>query len=255
MIKILPEFSRAKELIEIGHLQRAHKEWQFAVNKLDQQGLMALARVANDWGWHNRAIRTIIDANHWNDLSIRFPMPYEKSFGKAASTVKLPSSWLFAIARQESAFSEKAKSSAGARGLMQLMPATAKQTARKIGLKSRGNSLYDPEFNIKLGSSYLSMMHDRFKKNRALATAAYNAGPHRVDRWIKSAVALPIDAWIETIPYDETRRYVKNVLAFDAIYQYKLGEKNPKLFLHHEKVFLGKQIKSSLEESIIASAE
>lgn len=238
-VQNLPEISRAKELVAIGHRHQAHREWQFAVNKLDQQGLMALARVATDWGWHNRAIRAVIDANHWNDLAIRFPTPYETTFGKAATTVKLPSSWLFAIARQESAFSEKARSSAGARGLMQLMPATARQTARKIGISSK-SSLYDPDYNIRLGSSYLSMMHKRFNKNRALATAAYNAGPHRVDRWIKSAIALPIDAWIETIPYDETRRYVKNVLAFDAIYQYKLGKKDPQLFYNHEKIYLGK---------------
>jgi soluble lytic murein transglycosylase len=89
------------------------------------------------------------------------------------------------------------------------------------------------------------MMHKRFKKNRALATAAYNAGPHRVDRWIKSSIALPIDVWIETIPYDETRRYVKNVLAFDAIYQYKLGTKEPKLFYSHEKIYLGKHSKKA----------
>ena len=254
-VQNLPEISRARELIAIGHTQRARKEWQFAVNKLDQQGLMALARVANDWGWHNRAIRAVIEANHWNDLSIRFPTPYENTFGKAANKVKLPSSWLFAVARQESAFQEKAKSHAGARGLMQLMPATAKQTAKKIGISSKGSSLYDPAYNIKLGSSYLSMMHSRFNKNRALATAAYNAGPHRVDRWIKSAIALPIDAWIETIPYYETRRYVKNVLAFDAIYQYKLGEKKPKLFYNHEKIYLGKHIKSENEANGLSKTE
>lgn len=237
----LPEIARAKELSAIGHKRSAHREWQFVVKRLDKQGLMALARVANDWGWHNRAIRAVIQANHWNDLSIRFPMPYQASFGKAANKVKLPSSWLFAIARQESAFSEKARSSAGARGLMQLMPATAKQTAKKIGITSRVSSLYDPEYNIKLGSSYLSMMHSRFNKNRALATAAYNAGPHRVDRWVKLNIPLSIDAWIETIPYDETRRYVKNVLAFDVIYQHKLGEKTPQLFKQHEKIYLGKQ--------------
>ncbi|GLQ30076.1 lytic transglycosylase [Litoribrevibacter albus] len=259
-VQNLPEINRAKELLAIGHRQQAHKEWQFAVNKLDQQGLMALARVASDWGWHNRAIRAVIDANHWNDLAIRFPTPYQSTFGKAATKVELPSSWLFAIARQESAFSEQAQSSAGARGLMQLMPATARQTARKIGISSR-SSLYDPDYNIRLGSSYLSMMHKRFKKNRALATAAYNAGPHRVDSWIKSSTALPIDVWIETIPYDETRRYVKNVLAFDAIYQYKLGQKEPKLFYNHEKIYLGKHSRKAsndeadLDNKAIASID
>lgn len=247
-IRQLPELVRAKELFSIGHTLSAQREWQFAVNNLDQKGLMALAEAANDLGWHNRAIRAVISANHWNDLAIRFPTPHKKSFGKAANRVKLPPSWLFAIARQESAFMAKAKSSAGARGLMQLMPATAKQTAKKIGVSSK-NSLYEPEYNIRLGSSYLSMMHKRFNNNRALATAAYNAGPHRVDRWIKSAIALPIDAWVETIPYDETRRYVKNVLAFDAIYQHKLGNKKPYLYKPHEKVYLGRKLDDSKQES------
>lgn len=232
-----PEIDRAKELLNIGQTKTAKREWQYlAQHKENPAGLMSLAKLAYQWGWHNRAIRAVIAADHWHDLSIRFPTPYKETFLAAASKVNLESSWLFAIARQESAFAETSRSGAGARGLMQLMPATAKQTARKIGLKHSNSALYDPKYNITLGSTYLADMYQRFNHNRALATAAYNAGPHRVKKWVKSSASLPIDVWVETIPYDETRRYVKNVLAFDAIYQHKLGLGEPQLLRDFEKV-------------------
>ncbi len=238
-VESLPEIDRAKEFLNLGYTKFAQKEWQYvAYEKADQVGLMSLAKLAYQWGWYNHAITAVINADHWHDLSIRFPTPHQQTFVTAAHQVSLQTSWLFAIARQESAFAENARSSAGARGLMQLMPATARQTAKKVGLKPANNSLYDPEYNIQLGASYLSSLYGRFNNNRALATAAYNAGPHRVTRWIKSSAGLPIDVWIETIPYDETRRYVKNVLAFDAIYQHKLGEKTPVLLRSFEKVFV-----------------
>ncbi|WP_250655370.1 transglycosylase SLT domain-containing protein [Alkalimarinus coralli] len=240
-----PEIDRAKEFLSIGHTNTAKREWQYLARKKESPaGLMSLAKLAYQWGWHNRAITAVIAADHWNDLSIRFPTPHKQTFIDAASQVNLESSWLFAIARQESAFAEKSRSGAGARGLMQLMPATARQTAKKIGLKPSKNSLYDPQYNITLGSTYLASMYERFNNNRALATAAYNAGPHRVKKWIKSSAALPIDVWVETIPYDETRRYVKNVLAFDAIYQHKLGEGSPRLLREFEKIFVSEQMLS-----------
>ena len=241
----LPEIDRAKEFLNIGHTNTAKREWQYlARDKENQAGLMSLAKLAYQWGWHNKAITAVIAADHWNDLSIRFPTPHKEAFLAAATQVNLESSWLFAIARQESAFAENVRSGAGARGLMQLMPATARQTAKKIGLKPSKNSLYDPQYNITLGSTYLAAMYERFNNNRALATAAYNAGPHRVKKWIKSSAALPIDVWVETIPYDETRRYVKNVLAFDAIYQHKLGAGEPQLLRDFEKIFVSEQVLS-----------
>ncbi|MFD2231204.1 transglycosylase SLT domain-containing protein [Alkalimarinus sediminis] len=242
----VPEIDRAREFLNIGHTHTAKREWQYlARDKENQAGLMLLAKLAYQWGWHNKAITAVIAADHWNDLSIRFPTPHKDAFMRAAKQVNLESSWLFAIARQESAFAENVKSGAGARGLMQLMPATARQTAKKIGLKLSKNSLYDPQSNITLGSTYLAAMYERFNNNRALATAAYNAGPHRVKKWIKSSAALPIEVWVETIPYDETRRYVKNVLAFDAIYQHKLGEGEPQLLRDFEKIFVSETLLSN----------
>ncbi len=255
-VESLPEIDRAKEFLNLGYTKFAQKEWQYvAYEKADQVGLMSLAKLAYQWGWYNHAITAVINADHWHDLSIRFPTPHQQTFVTAAHQVSLQTSWLFAIARQESAFAENARSSAGARGLMQLMPATARQTAKKVGLKPANNSLYDPEYNIQLGASYLSSLYGRFNNNRALATAAYNAGPHRVTRWIKSSAGLPIDVWIETIPYDETRRYVKNVLAFDAIYQHKLGEKTPVLLRSFEKVFVSELMLGQMTPSKKSIAE
>jgi len=105
------------------------------------------------------------------------------------------------------------------------MPATAKLTAKKHKIKYSGKSdLFDPRTNISLGTAYLSEMMQRFN-NKAHASAAYNAGPHRADRWLKSRGKLPLDIWIETIPFDETRKYVQNVLTYSAIYDLLAGRK------------------------------
>ena len=131
---------------------------------------------------------------------------------------------LFAITRQESAFSADARSPAGAMGLMQLMPSTAKMTARKAGIKFKKHDLLQPEKNIALGSHYLTSLLKQFDGNRILAAAAYNAGPHRVKQWLKkSKETLAHDIWIETIPFKETRHYVQNVLAYSVIYGYRTG--------------------------------
>ena len=118
------------------------------------------------------------------------------------------------------------RSRAGAIGLMQLMPATGRATARAARIPYRGRAtLTDPESNIALGTRYLSDMFYRFDEQHALATAAYNAGPHRVDRWIRNLTAMPAPIWIETIPYDETRKYVQRVLEANAVFHWRLTDK------------------------------
>ncbi|RLA49545.1 MAG: lytic transglycosylase, partial [Gammaproteobacteria bacterium] len=133
--------------------------------------------------------------------------------------------------RQESAFRPLVTSPAGARGLMQLMPATAKEVARKHRIPYKNSQqLFDPDLNIRLGSQYYADVLQRFGGNRILTTAAYNAGPHRVSRWRKkSAGKLPFDAWVETIPFKETRQYVQNVLSFAVIYSILLDQDDPLL--------------------------
>src|SRR5690606_17081182 len=136
--------------------------------------------------------------------------------------------FLYAIARQESAFREDARSPVGAMGLMQLMPATAREMAKRSGMSFQPQDLLKPEKNIALGSRYLNELLNQFNGNRILAAAAYNAGPSRVKRWLsKDDAKLPYDVWIETIPFQETRGCVQNVLSFSVIYAYRTGAKQP----------------------------
>jgi soluble lytic murein transglycosylase len=133
---------------------------------------------------------------------------------------------MFAITKQESAFNSDAKSPVGAMGLMQLMPATAKNTAKKAGLTYRPTDLLEANKNIVLGSHYLDELLNAFSGNRILVAAAYNAGPGRVKQWLtKDENKLPYDVWIETIPFKETRNYVQNVLSFTVVYSYRTGSK------------------------------
>ncbi len=227
VVENLAAIRRARELWLKGSLGEAQAEWQFATKRMPPSELAAAGKIAQQWGWHNKGIHAMIRGNFWDDLDIRFPLAYRETVEKVSNDTDVAPTLIYAIARQESAFSERARSSAGARGLMQLMPATARQTARKTGIKHRDSDLYDPEYNIQLGSQYLNELLHKFNGNRILAAAAYNAGPHRVDTWIKrTPLALPFDVWIETIPFSETRGYVQNVLAFSVIYAHKLGEKS-----------------------------
>ena len=220
-----PALSRAKELWLTGKTGEAYAEWYYGLRQLSSKELAGAGLLADKWGWHDRAIQAMIAGKHWDHLDIRFPLAYEEQVLDAAKSTALPPELIFAVARQESAMSEAAKSSAGARGLMQLMPATARQTAKKHGIRHKTEDLYSPEHNISLGSRYLDELLDQFNGNRILATAAYNAGPHRVNRWIKNTGAmLPFDVWIETIPFKETRGYVQNVLTFSVIYSHRMGK-------------------------------
>jgi soluble lytic murein transglycosylase len=123
--------------------------------------------------------------------------------------------------KQESAFIPDIKSSAGAVGLMQLMPPTARDMGKKLGVKVPGWKLTNSELNLRLGVTYLKYVLDRFGKNTVLATAAYNAGPHRVSQWITDR-SMPADIWVETIPFDETRRYVRAVLFNTTVSEWRM---------------------------------
>lgn len=219
-----PGMIRARELFYHQQRTEARREWRKATQDFDSQQHHLAGQWAKQWGWHGQAIRSAISARRWNDLLLRFPLAYNPEIADSAESNNIDQSWIFAITRQESAFTPDARSHAGATGLMQLMPATAKETARKAKIRYRGSQqLIDPELNLKLGSSYLARLSRRYEGNRILASAAYNAGPHRVNGWLKLRSDLPADIWIETIPFDETRNYVQNVLSFALIYSDLLG--------------------------------
>ena len=182
-----PGIQRALELFSLGERSRARREWYFTTRNFSNKERAIAARVALRWGWYKPAIQSLIDAAAWNDLDFRFPIAYRDTFIQQALTADIPINWSLAIARQESAFTPDAKSSAGALGLMQLMPATAKLIADRTGIKYKSSSeLTNPTVNIKLGSHYLGLMLRQFDNNRILASAAYNAGPGRVNRWINN---------------------------------------------------------------------
>jgi len=225
VVENMPAIKRARELWLKGNYSEAAAEWHFTTQRMSDNELAAAGKIARKWGWYNKGIHAMIRGNYWDDLDIRFPLAYRETVEKVSTKTAIEERLIYAIARQESAFSEKARSSAGAMGLMQLMPGTARQTARKSGITHHDSYLYDPEYNINLGSQYLNELLGQFNGNRILAAAAYNAGPHRVTKWIKRApLELPFDVWIETIPFKETRGYVQNVLAFSVIYAYRLGQ-------------------------------
>ena len=205
------------------------REWVALLEGRDLDIQRQLGLYANDKGWSHLSVVASIRSKSWSAINIRFPEVDVKLFAKNSLKYQIPSTYLYAITRQESAFDQHANSPVGATGYMQLMPATAKETARKIGLSNyKGKAqLTDVKINVELGSAYFNGLLQRYDGNRILATAAYNAGPHRVDRWKKnmkgrSTDALGMDSWIEAIPYKETRRYVKNVLAYNVIYQHVL---------------------------------
>ncbi len=226
---------RARELFY--HQQRAdaRREWGLATRNLSPQQLHHAAQLARQWGWYEQAISAAISARKWNDLLLRFPLAYGVEISDSAQNNNIDTSWILAVARQESSFKPDARSPAGALGLMQLMPRTAKATAKQAKIHYLGaQQLTEPEVNIKLGSHYLASLSRRYAGHRVLASAAYNAGPTRVNRWLEHRKDLPIDIWIETIPFDETRNYVQNILSFSVIYSDMLGQ--PKHLLKpHER--------------------
>ncbi len=216
-----PEAKRAFELFAIGRFHHARQEWNYWLSKLNDREKLVASKVANEMHWYDRAIFTLAKVGYLDDVNLRFPLGFETEIKHYAGNEKINSAWAFAIARRESSFMSDAHSPAGAKGLMQIMPGTAKQLARKT---VSNRYLLNAKNNIKLGTKYLRNLLDRHDGNQVLATAAYNAGPYRVKSWLKNADSLPADVWIETIPFKETREYVKSVLAYQQIYQHKVGQ-------------------------------
>jgi soluble lytic murein transglycosylase len=219
-LKNTDEFRVAFEFMVLDRKNDAKVQWWHATRQLDTKEIIVAAKLAQQWQWDEIAIFTIAKAKHWDDIELRFPLSYTDKILENSIQQKLNPAILFGLVRRESAFNEKAYSPVGARGLMQIMPGTARQIAKNLNERWRGNnSLYNPETNLKYGSFYYQKLLNQFDGNYAIALAAYNAGPHRVKKWLPETESMPADIWIETIPYKETREYVINVLAYALIYQ------------------------------------
>jgi len=221
--------SRARELYLLNRFLDARREWRMATADLDNKDLQAAAKIAQSWGWYDQAIFTLARTGYWNDLELRFPIEHDQYVDRAVDKRQLDKSWIFAVVRQESAFAPDARSPAGALGLMQLMPGTARSVANRLKLPPPGKRrLLRPSTNIDLGTAYLRQVMDRLDDNAVLATAAYNAGPNRVMKWLPDETT-PADIWVETIPFKETRRYTQLVLSYAVIYDERLGREPRRL--------------------------
>lgn len=236
----LPGIQRARELLRLQRTWEARSEWNGAIAGLDKARLRAAAQLAYDWGWYDQAILTVAKAGDRDALALRFPLAYRSAVESRAASQGLNPSWVYAVIRQESRFVEDVASPAGALGLMQLMPATGRETARRLGLRVRhSRQLKQADHNVHVGSAYLKRLYRRLHDNPVLATAAYNAGPNRVRAWLPDQVTdAPL--WLETIPYRETRRYVRKVLANAVIYDWRLGRKPITLKRRMPKIPSGK---------------
>ncbi len=212
---------RINELIAINKIAAAKSEWSWLLRRVGKTEQKALAVYATDQQWHHFAVRATIKAKMWDNTALRFPVAHQQWFNFYGNKHNIDPVTLISLARQESAMDSEARSPVGARGIMQIMPRTAKYTAKKYKIPYKGvNDLYDVAKNIEIGSEYLNSLLKQYDDNRIFALAAYNAGPHRVKRWReRTEQKLDAFAFIEAIPFKETRGYVQNILMFETYYR------------------------------------
>jgi len=224
------DFQAVSELRALNRNMEAQRQWWFTVGKLSREKRAQAAKLAESWEWAPVAIQTLVKADYWDDLALRFPLHYQEQVQSNALRHDLDPAVIFGVMRQESMLDSRAESPVGAKGLMQVMPKTGRQLANEIQQELAADySLFDPDLNIRLGAYYVRKLLQRFDGNMALAVAAYNAGPARVAKWLPLAGNMPADIWVETIPFKETRKYVASVLSYAIIYQHRLNKNGLKL--------------------------
>ena len=215
---------RSLELRAAGLEQWAEYEWGLAMRTLGVRDLRIAAAIAWEEGWYDRVIFALGDSGDQRWYEWRFPVPWERVVEREAARQQLDKSWVFGVMRSESALAERARSSAGALGLMQVTPDTARRLAGRHGLAYSGSAqLRHAEPNIRFGTTFMRELLERFDQNPVLVSGAYNAGPEAVERWLRERPNNDIFTWVETIPYYETRDYIPRVLAFTVIYDWRLG--------------------------------
>jgi soluble lytic murein transglycosylase len=213
-----PGLSRALHAIQIGLRSEGVREWNYSVGLhdkggMDDRALLAAADRACQREVWDRCINTSERTRNAIDFEQRFPMPHRDAVVRRAGAINLDPAYVYGLIRQESRFITDARSSVGASGLMQVMPATARWTAKKIGLANfTPNQITDRDTNIAIGTGYLKLVLDDFAGSMPLAAAAYNAGPGRPRSW-RNGPILEAAIWAENVPFAETRDYVKKVLS------------------------------------------
>jgi soluble lytic murein transglycosylase len=217
-----PGLMRGLQLIEMGLRSEGVREWNFTLRGMDERELLAAAQLACDRQVWDRCINTSERTRGEIDMAQRFPTPFRAEVSAQAREIGLDPAYVYGLIRQESRFIMDARSGVGASGLMQIMPATARWTAKKIGLSYHPGLIADRDTNLRLGTAYLKLVLDDFGGSQALAAAAYNAGPRRPRKWREGPPLEPA-IWAENIPFPETREYVKRVLANATYYAAVMG--------------------------------
>ena len=229
-------FAMIRELRELGRNGLAKQRWRILLDNADFTTQLKLAEYAENQQWFELAVDASIVAKAWDYLSLRLPNAYSEYFNAALQNLNISKTFAMAIARQESAWNPMAQSSANARGLMQLLPSTAKLTAENNQLPYQGEQdLFKPLNNILLGTAHLNELNGKYPNNRILIAAAYNAGANRVEKWLSRANGkLALDEFVASIPFYETRGYVQNVVTYDFYYQILQNKENPQIFSQEE---------------------
>ena len=218
----------ARLLFDEGLTVMARRQWDFVLGRLTETEQQAAAILANRWNWHSRSAVTAHQSGLTDDYEMRYPLAYEMPLKRASDAHDLSLSLLSGLMRSESLFMHDIRSPAGALGLMQVMPRTGRQVAKRLNIRWRGNNtLINPSTNIRIGSFYLAEQLKRFG-HPALAAAAYNAGPHRVSRWLPDD-PVPLDVWVAAVPFTETRNYIQRVLGAQVIYEWRYNARLTRL--------------------------
>jgi soluble lytic murein transglycosylase len=212
-----PGLQRALALFRLDLRLEAVREWNWSLRGRDEAFRLAAARLALNNHLYDRAITSAELANPAGAWELRFLMPFREIIEPHAVAKNLDISWIYGVMRQESRFIIPSRSASGAQGLMQVMPATGKWVAKKLGLYYHPGLLRDPETNVELGTGYMRIILDELENDAVLAAAGYNAGPSRARRW-RDSRPLEGAIYAETIPFEETREYVKHVMANTVIY-------------------------------------
>jgi soluble lytic murein transglycosylase len=224
-----PGMVRAHELFDCDMTDEATAEWTQALDGADAALKVQAAQLASRWGWYAQAITTLAQTGEFDDITLRYPRPYPDAVIRAGKLAQLPQDWILAVMRQESLFRKDAVSRADARGVMQMVPSTASEVARRWRLSSPGrDGLFDPSIAVPLGAARLRELLDRYGEQLPLSLAAYNAGPAAVARWLPPA-PMDADVWVENIPYNETRLYVQHILEHIIAFASVRGAEAPRL--------------------------
>jgi soluble lytic murein transglycosylase len=219
-IEQLPPMVRARELLLSDMRGSATTEWAFGFAQLEEPARTQAVHLAASWGWYDQAISTASQQRVFNDYMLLYPRPYDSEVLTAAKLTRLPPQLIYGVMRQESLYRRDAMSNAGARGLLQMMPDTARRTARKWNRpRPSPDDLFIPLVNVPLGAANLRTLIDRFGGQTLVALAGYNAGPNAATRWLPGE-SLDADIWVENIPYNETRTYVQRILWHNIVFSW-----------------------------------